>query len=303
MGKVFRFLLIVIFILLGCSSRSYYTKDEEKFYKYLAKNYREYADFKTKNNDWYGAELFYKKADIIDKGYIMMPEYVSNTSNLYNFIFKYADYAQLHAMRDRMYLVLNNNLGKAQYPEELANLQFFYDCWTLEEGAYTKYSQLVRCRGNFLLTLEYLEFKLFRYTKEEREFKDEPPPPPPREKKYIIYFDFDSSMVNEEATLVLWELLNDISALNTPYIINILGHADRMGTKSYNVKLSKRRSDTIKHYLVKNGIPPENIKTNWNGEIDPQVLTDNQFKEQLNRRVTITLEFPDYYNNFKDGKN
>ena len=50
MGKVFRFLLIVIFILLGCSSRDYYTKDEEKFYKHLAKNYREYADFKTKNN-------------------------------------------------------------------------------------------------------------------------------------------------------------------------------------------------------------------------------------------------------------
>ena len=41
---------------------------------------------------------------------------------------------------------------------------------------------------------------------------------------------------------------------------------------------------------MKNGIPENIIKIKWQGEIDPQVITSNNYKEELNRRVTITIE-------------
>ena len=58
----------------------------------------------------------------------------------------------------------------------------------------------------------------------------------------------------------------------------------------YNEKLSKRRSNTIKHYLINNGIGAEKIALKWIGEIDPQIITEDESQEQLNRRVGITID-------------
>ena len=112
-------------------------------------------------------------------------------------------------------------------------------------------------------------------------------------KKYIIYFDFDSSRITEDASRVIWEFLDDIKKIEKNYIINVKGHADRIGNKKYNQNLSKRRTETVKHYLVKNGISSDIIKVKWEGKSNPMIITNDNFKEELNRRVDLEIKIID----------
>ena len=285
-----------ILALFGCATK-YYTNEESSFYEYLEKNYRTYADYKRENYDWKGARLFYKKADKIRNGKEVEPEKASRMEDVINFVSKDITYEEFSDMRNRMLLILNDNNSKQSYPEEVANMQFYYDCWVLEEELYTRYGQIARCKQGFVDTLSYLEFKLLKIGMNERDLikKDIDNDNVEvevfiRPKKYIIYFDFDSSALNEDSSRVLWEFLNDAKKINGNYIVNVVGHADRTGSSKYNKTLSKRRSDTIKHYLVKNGIPENIIQIKWQGDIEPQVITNNNFKETLNRRVVITIK-------------
>lgn len=290
---------IKIFLLLflcACAD-TYYTENEKEFYNYLQINYKMYGDYKAENYDWKGARLFHRKVNVINNGKKLMPEEVFRDINLVQFFSKDITYEQLFDMRDRMFLIINNNLAKTEYPEEVANLQFYYDCWILEERLYTKYSQIARCKQGFIDTLAYLEFKLLRLSISERDLIQKNIDKEKiytdvfvRPRKYVIYFDFDSSVLTEDSSRVLWEFLKDLEKTQGEYIVNMIGHADRVGTKAYNQKLSKRRTDTIKHYLIKNGISEDIIKISWEGEIDPQVITSNNDKENLNRRVTITIK-------------
>ena len=285
----------MIFIY-NCSS-NYYTEEESEFYNYLQNEYKVYGDYKYENYDWKAARIFYRKAKAIKNGKRLMPEEVFRDFDVVDFFSKDITFEQFFDMRDRTFVLLNSNIAKKEYPEELANLQFYYDCWVLEERLYQKYSQMSRCKQGFIDTLDYLEFKLLRLTSNEHDLLEknidnitENKNNFIRHKKYVIYFDFDSSVLTEDGGRKMWEFMDDLNKIEGKYIINIVGHADRSGSKKYNEKLSKRRTDTIKHYLVKNGISPNIIKANWHGEIDPSVLTSNNYKEELNRRVTISIQ-------------
>ncbi len=291
-----KLLYTLLFIALtGCIK--YYQQNEANFYNYLHNNYSTYANYKTENYDWKGARIFNNKAKKIENGKVVLPISLPKKEQITKFFSKDMTLTQLEDMRQRMFLVINNKSSKKEYPEEVANLQFYYDCWMVEERYYTKYSQIVRCKQGFIDTLAYLEFKLMLLTKEERELiildldkNDYEPQTFIKPKKYVVSFDFDSSVINENSSRVVLEVLNDVKKINGNYIINITGHADRVGNIKYNEKLSKRRTQTVKHYLIKNGISETKIKESWIGEIDPRVITNNDFKEGLNRRVVITID-------------
>lgn len=284
--------LVILFILFFCGCAKRYTKDEKIFYEYLGDNYKAYGDYKAENYDWKGARLFYKKANIISKSKELKPENVS-----VNIKMSIVDFLAKKDMSDRMLLILNDNNAKQQYPEEIANLQFYFDCWIIEDRLYSRYGQMSRCKQGFIDALSYLEFKLLRLNTTERDLIvdkiDEKPSEISvykRQKKYIVEFNFDSSAITEGSSSVIWDILNEIKAINGKYVVNVVGHADRVGTKKYNESLSKRRTNTVKHYLTKNGVPESVIKITWLGEIEPQVITDNDTKESLNRRVTVSVD-------------
>lgn len=290
----------MLFIALFNCSTQYYGQQEANFYSYLYNDYKSYADYKRENYDWKGARVFTNKAKKIEKGQVVLPIDVPQNSNMTEFFSKDTTPSQLEDMRQRMFLVINNKTSKIQYPEEVANLQFYYDCWIIEESNYTKYSQLARCKQGFIDTLGYLEFKLLVLTKGERDLiikeidkSDYKPYHFVKPKKYVINFDFDSSIINEDSSRVIWQFLNDLKKIDGNYVVKLKGHADRKGNNEYNQKLSERRTETVKHYLVKNGVDESKIETSWNGEIDPRVVTRNDFKESLNRRVVITVKMLD----------
>lgn len=285
---------MIFALLFGCVS--YYQPEETEFYTYLKNNYENYGNYKKENYDWKMARKFYKKVKKIENGRVVLPEGMPKNISEEDLFAKKTE-TELKNMRDRMYLILNNSASKVDYAEEVASLQLYYDCWLLEGDLYKRYGQISRCKQGFVDTLSYLEFKLLRLSIDEqtlvrKEIDDqlEDRKPFVKPKKYVIYFDFDSSVVDEQATRIIWNLLDDVKKIEGNYILNIVGHADRIGDLKYNKKLSKRRTDTIKYYLIKNGICKENIKESWLGEIDPRVITSNEYKEEVNRRVVITID-------------
>lgn len=281
-------------VLSACATK--YTSDETAFYANLKNDYEMYSQYKAQNFDWDGAKLFRDKAVKIKQGIAVEPEKVTFVDKAGDFIFNDVTYTELSNAYERMNILLNNNLAKKQYPIKASDLQFYFDCWLVEEKYYTRYGQIGRCKQNFLENLNYLEFQLIQMNTEESDLIKKEIEEKKVEKtfikpkKYVVYFDFDSSAINQAGSEEIWKFLNDVKNINGKYTVNIVGHADRIGNKKYNETISKRRADTVKHYLVKNGIPENIINVKWSGNIDPMVITRNNFKEELNRRVDIQLK-------------
>ncbi len=71
--------------------------------------------------------------------------------------------------------------------------------------------------------------------------------------------------------------------------IEVQGHTDSEGDFSENLKLSKNRADSVRYYLIKNGISREDITANGYG--DSQPIADNRTEtgKKLNRRTEIKV--------------
>ena len=285
-----------LFCLLLSACTTKYTSDETAFYANLKNDYEMYSQYKAQNFDWDGAKLFRDKAVKIKQGIAVEPEKVTFVDKAGDFISNDVTYTELSNAYERMNILLNNNMAKKKYPIKASDLQFYFDCWLVEEKYYTRYGQIGRCKQNFLENLNYLEFQLIQMNTEESDLIKKEIEEKKVEKtfikpkKYVVYFDFDSSAINQAGSEEIWKFLNDVKNINGQYTVNIVGHADRIGNKKYNETISKRRADTVKHYLVKNGIPENIINVKWSGNIDPMVITRNNFKEELNRRVDIQLK-------------
>lgn len=70
-----------------------------------------------------------------------------------------------------------------------------------------------------------------------------------------------------------------------------IGHTDQIGDSSYNLKLSQRRSEQLKTYLVSNGISKRRIVAIGKGEekLVEKCTSCTKEQNQKNRRVEIDL--------------
>ena len=103
-----------------------------------------------------------------------------------------------------------------------------------------------------------------------------------------VLFDFDKSVVKPEGKSKLDDLSNKVRGINLEVVIAI-GHADSIGSDAYNQKLSVRRAESVKAYLVSKGIEPNRVYTEGKGEKQP--VADNKTREgrAKNRRVEIEV--------------
>ena len=102
------------------------------------------------------------------------------------------------------------------------------------------------------------------------------------------FFDFDKSVLKPEGKAKLDDLVGKVQGINLEVIIAV-GHTDSVGTNAYNQKLSVRRSEAVKAYLVSKGIEKNRVYTEGKGELQP--VADNKTKEgrAKNRRVEIEV--------------
>ena len=101
-------------------------------------------------------------------------------------------------------------------------------------------------------------------------------------------FDFDKSNVKPNGKKALDELLKNLRGMDTEVMVTV-GYTDSIGTPEYNEKLSVRRAEAVKDYLVSTGIDAARIYTEGKGETQP--IADNKSVEgrQKNRRVTVEV--------------
>ena len=102
------------------------------------------------------------------------------------------------------------------------------------------------------------------------------------------FFDFDKSVLKPEGRAKLDDLVGKIQGINLQVIIAV-GHTDSVGSDAYNQRLSVRRAEAVKAYLVTKGIERNRVYTEGKGEKQP--VADNRTAEgrAKNRRVEIEV--------------
>ncbi len=71
--------------------------------------------------------------------------------------------------------------------------------------------------------------------------------------------------------------------------IDVIGHADSDGTREHNQELSERRAESVKSYLLRQGVQPVRVLTAGRGEDAPLVPNTSAANKAKNRRVQIVL--------------
>ncbi len=134
--------------------------------------------------------------------------------------------------------------------------------------------------------------------------KKAPPPPPPAaapkpapkpapvaEKVTLaadVLFDFDKAVLKNEGKAKLDDLADKVKSINLEVVIAI-GHTDSVGSDAYNQKLSVRRAESVKSYLVSKGVEPNRIYTEGKGEKQPVASNKTKDGRAKNRRVEIEV--------------
>ncbi len=115
------------------------------------------------------------------------------------------------------------------------------------------------------------------------------PAPAPVAKEVITFnllFGFDKHQITDEMIPVLEQaktiLMEDASASFT-----VSGHADSTGPDDYNQKLSERRANSVKTWLVNNGVAGYRLDSKGYGESSPKYDNSTREGRKLNRRVEI----------------
>lgn len=100
-------------------------------------------------------------------------------------------------------------------------------------------------------------------------------------------FSFDKSVVRGDQRSKLDEFVASLKG--TQYdSIDVIGHADRIGSENYNLNLSQRRANAVKAYLVRQGIPAGKINSEGRGESEP--VTGNTCGGERGKALIACLE-------------
>ncbi|MCP4393782.1 MAG: OmpA family protein [Alphaproteobacteria bacterium] len=274
MKKIFVSIFSVL-LLAGCARENAWDVEKVRampvagdsvFYDQLKYEYTELAAAERSEGDWDDTVVFLERAKDAAVGEMTVPD----PEALGGIDEKWLPEA--HAGRIRLKKALDGNATKKK-PREAALALAGFECWLkeLEENRYNE--DIAACRAQFETAMSVIE-----------NFGCGP-------NRFITYFDFDKAKLTEEAKRIVDNSVvyfNRISQGRKSLIV-ISGHADTMGSKSYNKGLSKRRAETVKAYLSSKGVNVSKVKVEFFGETKPAVLTPDETMEPRNRRATVDV--------------
>lgn len=110
-------------------------------------------------------------------------------------------------------------------------------------------------------------------------------PPPPLH--FLLFYRSETGL-RPESLKLLPRIVAAIKERNSSFI-SVIGHADTLGTKDYNITVSSWRAKDVKEMLINNGVAPHTIMTIWYGEQYLLVPTPDNMWNPKNRRVEIVV--------------
>ncbi|BBO21315.1 MAG: OmpA family protein [Zoogloeaceae bacterium] len=100
----------------------------------------------------------------------------------------------------------------------------------------------------------------------------QPATPKPAAQKVTLaadaLFDFDKAVLRPEGKAKLDDVSGKLKGIKLEVIIAV-GHTDRIGSDNYNQKLSEKRAEAVKAYLVGKGVEPNRVYTEGKGKKQP----------------------------------
>jgi len=103
-----------------------------------------------------------------------------------------------------------------------------------------------------------------------------------------VLFAFNKDTLRPEAREKLAKLAG-ILLSNPGLSVAVEGHADAIGSDAYNMELSQRRADSVRTYLIAQGIQSSGITARGFGESVPVASNETAEGRALNRRVEVVL--------------
>jgi len=101
-------------------------------------------------------------------------------------------------------------------------------------------------------------------------------------------YEFDKATLKPEGRQVLDQVAEQANSIELETLI-ATGHTDSTGPEAYNQKLSERRANSVKEYLVSKGVPADRIYTEGKGELEPVATNATREGRAQNRRVEIEI--------------
>ena len=118
------------------------------------------------------------------------------------------------------------------------------------------------------------------------------PPPvqaPASPHSYLVFFDFNKSDLTAQATQIVDQAASNAGPAHVTRMV-VTGHTDTVGSDAYNMRLSRRRAESVAARLEKDGIPSSEIEIVAKGKRDLLVPTADGVREPQNRRVQIVYD-------------
>ena len=286
--------LMLIFIFsVACSSsykklsnNSFSTSDD--FSRHLLNEYKNKADFEAKEmHDWNSAKLYSEKALLAVNGIKVKPEKIEYWKISNEHI------KELQKAFENLMNIYSDAI--ASNPRDLAIAISSLDCWAEQQEENWQTWDIKKCKNDYLNAMHNIYNTISKKEINKSETVDENnltvsasivTKDENDEILQIIYFDFDKSSLTEVSLEEIKKFLKKYYNKIKKYLI--IGHADTMGTKEYNYKLSLERAIAIKKILIDNNIDEEDIKIIAKGEDDLLIKTVDETKHPANRRVEIS---------------
>ncbi|MDB5392637.1 MAG: hypothetical protein JWM91_143, partial [Rhodospirillales bacterium] len=114
-------------------------------------------------------------------------------------------------------------------------------------------------------------------------------PAPSVPKSYLVFFDFNKSDLTPQAVTIVDQAAHNAAPAKMTKL-EVTGHTDTVGSDAYNMRLSRRRAESVAAQLEKDGISSSDIEIVAKGKRDLLVPTADGVREPQNRRVQIVYE-------------
>ena len=243
----------------------------------LAKEYKGLSLFEADEmGDWADAEFFAGRSLRSGAGDLPMPTEPEKWD-----IQDASARSELQAARTDLVSVLDAG-GREVAPTEAAIAQTRYDCWVEQEEEGHQFDHIAACRASYLAAMEALRnamkpTNVTYETVQEEVARD------------TIYFDWDKASIRGDQQGELDRFLDEMRKIE-PVTLYIEGHADTSGPQDYNANLSRRRAESVRAELLRQGMTIGEIKDldiQAKGENDLAVQTGDGVREERNRRVVV----------------
>lgn len=238
--------------------------DGSAFQKELQSEYARLAGLERDEGDWRDARRFVSKARAATMGDVE-PQMVADRNIPEDKV------AEMEDARTKLMAAFAAG-GKDATPNAAARAQAGFDCWMQEQEENFQPEDIEACKKYFMAGLNDMGAK---------------PMAAPKMDDIIVYFNFDSAELTDEAKAKLVKASMMGRGANA---LMVNGHTDTKGNASYNESLALTRAQAVSEFLKAHGIAAKSIRVGASGEKMNAVATGDEVEESRNRRVTIEFK-------------